>query len=293
MARTGDDRNLGTAEGALMGRAAHALHAHSPILDDTWAIRLLAPETRSLVRDPGFGVGGMRWGHFDTTPLFAINVGALRFAEDQVERGVRDGIDQYVILGAGFDTFALRRGDLVDRVRVYEVDHPDVQLLKRKRIEGSDDPPASLPTFVAMDFESDTLREGLAASSFDRTRRTVFSWMNTLPYLSESAVESTLREVAGLSAGGSRVVLNYACDVPLDEKQIAYFQALQARVSESGEPMQSRWTPEAFEALLDEADFSILEHWTEADLHERYFKGRADGLTPSMPTRLIVAEKRP
>ncbi len=292
MAKTGDGSSLGTAEGAVMGRATHALHADSPILDDTWAIRLLDPEIQARVRDPKSAAKTVEWEEFDVAPLFALNVGSLRYAEDEVERCVRDGVDQYVILEAGFDTFALRRGDLCDRVRVYEVDHPDVQALKRERIALADATPDSMPTFVPVDFESTSLTEGLEATAFDPTRRCVVSWMNTLPYLSESAITATLRELAALMAPGSRIALNYSCDVPLTAEQIAYLQALQSRVSQGGEPLQSRWKPQAFEALLDELGFAIIDHATEQDLKARYFEGRPDGLEPGVPARLIVAELR-
>ncbi|MEE8166731.1 MAG: SAM-dependent methyltransferase, partial [Myxococcota bacterium] len=231
-------------------------------------------------------------GEFDSAPVFAVNVGSLRYAEDTVERCVRDGVDQYVVLGAGFDTFALRRGDLCYRLQVYDVDHPDVQSLKRERIAQADAAPDALPTFVPVDFESTSLSDGLEASAFDSKRRCVISWMNTIPYLSESATEATLRELFTLTAPGSRIALNYTCDVPLSDEQIAYFQSLQGMVSNFGEPLRSRWKPEVFEALLDAIGFTIIEHATEHDLYLRYFEGRADGLKPAVPARLIVAERR-
>ncbi len=292
MAKTGDAGNVGTAEGAVMGRAAHALHAESPILDDTWAVVLLSPASQALVREPEYAAKPIDWEGFDAAPLFALNVGNLRYAEDEVERCVRAGVEQYVILGAGFDTFALRRGDLCDRLRVYEVDHPDVQALKRERIERADATPDAMPTFVPVDFESTSLTDGLGATAFDPKRRSVFSWMNTIPYLSESATEATLREVVALTAPASRIVLNYSCNVPLTDDQLAYQQTLQGKVSQSGEPLQSRWKPEAFEALLDDVGFAIIEHATEQDLYTRYFKGRSDGLEPGVPARLILAETR-
>ncbi|MBW2423324.1 MAG: SAM-dependent methyltransferase [Deltaproteobacteria bacterium] len=292
MGKTGDNRSLGTAEGALMGRAAHSLHAESPILDDPWAVRLLAPETRKLVHDPNFGTGGMKWDGFDTAPLFALNIGALRYAEDEVERSCRAGIAQYVILGAGFDTFALRRSDLCDRLRVYEVDHPDVQALKRRRIDDAEELPASMPIFVPVDFERTSLRAALAASGFESTERSVFSWMNTLPYLSADAIEETLHEIAALSAPGSRLVLNYACDVAMSREQRDYLETLESLVLRHGEPMRSGWKPEAFERLLDDAGFSRVEHISESELAQRYFAGRRDGLVPTTPARLVIAERR-
>ena len=291
MAKTGDGVSLGTAEGAVMGRAAHALHADAPILDDTWAIWLLDPATQARVRDPAYAAKPVEWDDFDVAPLFALNVGSLRYAEDEVERCVRDGIEQYVILGAGFDTFALRRGDISVRLEIYEVDHPDVQALKCERIARADATPAAMPTFVPVDFESTSLTGGLETTAFDPERRSVLSWMNTIPYLSESAIEATLREIAALTAPASRIVLNYSPDVPLSDEQLAYIQTLLRKVSQSGEPMQSRWKPEAFEALLGDTGFTIIEHATEQDLRARYFEGRTDGLEPGVPARLVLAER--
>ena len=292
MAKTGNENSLGTAEGAVMGRATHALHADSPVLNDRWAIHLLDPATRLQIQNPEPSAGTNDWDDFDSAPLFALNVGSLRYAEDEVERCFRNGIRQYVILGAGFDTFALRRGDLCDELRVFEVDFPDVQTLKRKRIEQADAAPDAMPMFIPVDFETSSLAEALERSSFDPNGRVVFSWMNTIPYVSASAAESTLREIASLSAPATRIVLNYSCDVPLSETQIAYLKTLQGKVSQSGEPLQSRWKPEAFESMLSDLGFTVVEHATERHLHERYFEGRGDGLSPGVPARLIVAELR-
>jgi methyltransferase (TIGR00027 family) len=293
MARTGDERRLGTAEGAAMGRAGHSLHAEAPVLDDFWAIELIAPSARALVREQSVGSGGTLWDGFDTSPLFALNVGSLRYAEDEVERCARAGIDQYLILGAGFDSFALRRADLVGSLRVFEVDHPDVQALKRSRIAEASRKPASLPIFVPVDFERVGIREGLAQSGFDPRRRSVVSWMNTLPYLSATAIEATLRDIASLAAAGSRLVLNYACDVPQSEAQSAYLRSLRERLGRSDEPMHPPWRPDDFEALLTRGGFSICEHASERDLEARYFSGRSDGLAPRTPARLVVAERSP
>lgn len=291
MAKTGDRDSLGTAEGAVLGRAAHALHAQSPVLDDTWAVELLESSLQAVVRDPAYANNSMEWDGFDTSPLFAVNVGSLRYAEDEVERCVRAGVEQYVILGAGFDTFALRRGAISAALRVYEVDHPDVQRLKRERIARAGRAPSAMPVFVPVDFESTSLSDGLAGSDFASVNRCVVSWMNTIPYLSASATQATLRELSEVMAAGSRVVLNYGCDVPLSGDQARYLQDLQSRVSQSGEPLRSGWKPDVFEALLGSLGFRVIEHATEGDLHARYFEGRSDGLTPGVPARLIVAER--
>ena len=109
MAKTGSESQPGTAEGAALGRALHSMHAPNPVLDDNWAIHLLSPESREQVlASPDEAAMQMIEG-FDASPIFAVNVGCLRYAEEVVERCIASGISQYLIMGAGLDSFALRR----------------------------------------------------------------------------------------------------------------------------------------------------------------------------------------
>ena len=300
MAKTGGGQREGgdlegTAEGALMARAAHALHAPDPVLRDDWALQLLRPEIRASLRDPDHYRD-----HYapDASPfsgIFAVGLGALRHAEDTVERCVDRGIGQYVCLGAGFDTFALRRHDLADRLIVFEVDFPDVQALKRERIEAAGETPHALPRFVPVDFEDfdpADLAEALAARGFDPERPAVFSWMNVLPYLTPEATRETLTALARLSASGSHLVANYAAAVPLSEDQRAFLATLQGATDSRSEPLRSAWPPDEFLALLDESGFDVAEHLDETDLTRRYFEGRSDGLRPGLPARVVTAVSR-
>jgi methyltransferase (TIGR00027 family) len=293
MAKTGSDAGLGTAEGAVTSRAAHALHAEAPILDDRWAAELLLPEAQQAVRDPAH----YREHHDPRTsamaPVAAIGIGCLRLAEDTVTDCAEEGIAQYAILGAGFDTFALRRSDLAGRLQVFEIDYPDVQKLKRERVAAAATVPASSPEYVPIDFETMQVSEALASSSFDPERRAVFSWMNTIPYLSRDAIRATLEDLHSLAATGSVLVLNYNAAVPLTDEQQACLKNLIATVAALGEPLSTeRWAPEDFESLLSETGFDIVEHLTEADLIARYFASRDDGFSPGLPLRVIIAEPR-
>jgi len=294
MSKTGTQGGYGTAEGAVLARAIHAFHADQPILNDTWAFQLLDPARRAWVEnldyDGTYNIKPKTPGTFVPSWTACVNVANLRYVEDEVDRCIESGIDQYVILGAGFDTFALRRADLTGRMRVYEIDHPDVQALKRQRISLANSKPDSMPTFVSVDFESATVTEALKATTFDPKRCSIFSLIGTIPYLSHSAIEALLRELKVLMAPGSRLVLSYNCDVPLSEEQHAILQVLEGLVSQYGEPVKTNWRPEAFEKLLQAVGFAIVEHATEQDLHARYFSGRADGLKIGIPVRLIVAE---
>ena len=290
MAKTGDGESLGTAEGAVLGRATHTLHAERPVLNDTWAVELLGEASRAQARDPEHEPRERARSGFDFRLILAAGIGSLRYAEDEVERAVERGIDQYVILGAGFDTFALRRKDMVGRVRVFEVDFPDVQALKRRRIELAEPEPAQLPVFVPVDFETMSTDEALAEAGFDATRPSVWSWMNTTPYLTNEAIESTLAGLRRAMAPGSRLTLNYQAEVPLTEAQVDYLKTLAGVTRSGGEPFQSRFAPEAFEAVCTARGYRVVEHATEDDLNERYWQGRSDGMYVAMPTRVVTLE---
>jgi methyltransferase (TIGR00027 family) len=135
-----------------------------------------------------------------------------RVAEDTVERALAEGVGQYVILGAGLDSFAYRRPGLLSRLRVFEVDHPASQAWKRQRLEELGiDCPAGL-VFAAVDFETQTLREGLEPAGFDFGAPALVSWIGVTMYLTLEAIEATLATVAE-SAAGTRIVMTY--DLPL------------------------------------------------------------------------------
>jgi methyltransferase (TIGR00027 family) len=285
-----DTAALITAEGACRGRALQTLHLHPPAFDDNWAMHLLRADDREHVRR------SERRHEFMSSPtsftMTAVGVGSLLCAETTVLDAVKDGVDQYVILGAGFDTFAMRHGELADRLRVFEVDHPVVQALKRERL--ADAPPvAMMPEFVSVDFEVERLSDRLRASPFDSARRAVISWMNTLPYLTVDAIAATLRDLHDVTAAGSIVVTNYPCfGVPASAAQQAVLDAVRADVSRRGEPWQSSFAPDEFVALLSECGFDLDAHLTEDDINQRFFSGRTDGFEVRVPLRIARAVRR-
>ena len=224
--------------------------------------------------------------------MTGVGVGSLLFAEASVLDAVSAGFDQYVILGAGFDTFAMRHGELAGVLRIFEVDHPAVQALKRERL--ADAPPVVLmPDFVAVDFEVERLSERLRASAFDSSRRAVFSWMNTLPYLSVDAITATLLDIRALTAPGSLLVTNYQCSgVAISAEQLAVLETVRADVSRRGEPWQSSFTPDEFVAVLAECGFDVETHLTEHDINPRFFADRTDGFKAGVPLRIVQAVRR-
>lgn len=280
---------LSTAEAASRFRALQTMHLDPPAMIDDWAVLLLPEGEREALRgDAGRAELAARRGSF---AISGVGIGSLRFAEDEVLAAVEAGVDQYVVLGAGFDTFAMRHPELAGRLQVFEVDHPDVQALKRERLAAAP-AVALMPEFVAVDFEVTTLGPELRASAFDPDRPAVVSWMNTLPYLSPDAIGATLAELAAVLAPTSALVCNYPCkDVPVSDAQRAVMQGLGANVAARGEPFRSRFRPDDFIALLADHSFVVDRHLTEHDINHRYFANRPDDFGAGVPARLVRARR--
>ena len=260
---------------AVLVAAARALHLEEPpphVLEDTLALPLAGEDARRLVE-----------GLHSELPREAL-LAFVRFicvrarvCEDAVERGVPDGLSQYVILGAGLDSLAYRRGDLLDSgLRVFEVDHPASQAWKRARL---DELNVSLPAsllFAPVDFEHQTLPEGLEAAGFDAAAPALFSWMGVTMYLSMEAIRSTLSAVA---AGplGTRIVLTY--NQPRSASTGIASQVEQAilpLVASMGEPVITTFTPLEIEELLRVEGFGEVTHFGPDEALQTYYRGRRD-----------------
>jgi methyltransferase (TIGR00027 family) len=211
-----------------------------------------------------------------------------RLAEDVVERAVVAGNRQYAILGAGLDSFAYRRPDLLARLRVFEVDHPASQAWKRERLaELGVSPPANL-VFAPIDFETQTLRDALLASGFDFAAGTVFSWIGVTMYLTPAAIEATLETVAACPRD-SQIVLTYnPPPSALQDQGLAMHSRMSQLADEMGEPWISLFTPAEAEALLRRCGFGRVDHFGPPEAIRTYFAGRTD-VRLGMPQRLLVA----
>ncbi len=199
-----------------------------------------------------------------------------RYAEDRLAESVADGVNQYVVLGAGLDTFAYRNP--FPQLRVFEVDFPATQEWKRGLLsEAAIAEPSSL-TFVPLDFEHKTLAAGLAEVGFDAGKPAFFGWLGVVPYLTLEAFRATLETIATLPPG-TAVSFDYGLSPhsfsPL--RRIA-FNALAARVAKAGEPFHLFFTPDDLDAEFRRAGFRRFEQLDSAQLNARYFAGRSDGL---------------
>ncbi|MGB6192852.1 MAG: class I SAM-dependent methyltransferase [Terracidiphilus sp.] len=256
-----------TAYRVAVRRAAHQLLDSPRVLEDPIAVPLLGS---------GFGLDGAREASPVARTFRAFMAARSRFAEDRLAEAVQAGVTQYVVLGAGLDTFAYRNP--YKSLRVFEVDFPATQEWKRELLEeAAIGVPVTL-TFVPLDFEQHTLSEGLAAAQFDAARSAFFSWLGVVPYLTREAFRSTLRAIAALPAG-TAVSFDYALSPEsLSLMRRLALKALAARVAAAGEPFQLFFTPPELEAELRSAGFTRVEQCDSDELNQRYFQNRADGL---------------
>lgn len=260
-------------------RAAHQLLDGKPlILDDPLALPILGDGAAEGIR------GNLT--HYQNPRGMTLRAHVVlrsRFCEDRLALAVRDGIRRYLILGAGFDTFALRQPEWARELEIFEIDHPATQAEKRARMAraGLATPPNL--RFITMDFQRDSLTEGLKRSGVSADRPTFFSWLGVTMYLDEPAIDATLSAMASFPAG-SRVTLTFM--QPLEPGSDGERQALARRVAESSEPFVSFFTPVEMEAKLRRSGFDAVHFLTPDEIRERYYNGRPADLP--LPRRLGI-----
>jgi methyltransferase (TIGR00027 family) len=272
-----------TAVRVALWRAMHVQVDPPPhVLEDEIGLQLVAPDDGWRARpdmDPA-GTRGFR----------AAIVARARFIEDLVAEQAGHGVSQYVILGAGLDTFAQRRPELASRLRVFEVDQPGPQAWKRQRlIELGFGIPDWL-RLVPVDFEeSGSWWQQLAAAGFDPGRPTVVASTGVSMYLTEDATAATLRRLAGLAPGSTLAMTFLLPRELLDDTDRPGLQAAEKGAGASGTPFVSFYPPRAMLALTREAGFTDARHVSGSSLAERYFADRTDGLRPSTGEDFVLA----
>jgi len=281
-----------TAQITAYSRGYHSLYDDPKIFNDFLANHLLTKEERVSIEErmmaslqmnnPACADGfsdtstALRW-IMQSQAAAPILLGRARYTEDLLSEAVTEGIGQYVILGAGLDTFAFRSQKLNKRIQVMEVDHPATQLYKRNRItELGWEPPDNLH-FIPVDFTHDNLTEALRNSSFDPGIQSFFSWLGVTYYLSRETVFATLRHIVDIAPSGSRLVFDYLDNNAFEENKAAprVLRMLKS-VQELGEPMQFGFDPCLLEDELDSVGLQLVEDLSPNDIHERYFLGRID-----------------
>ncbi len=260
-----------TALGAACHRAVHQVLEGGRIFTDPLAVRILGADAEAAVRDAKYDPSRRRLRLF-----IAVRT---RFAEDALTAAVARGVRQLVVLGAGLDTYAYRTV-VGEGLHVFEVDHPATQAWKRQRLAEAAIPMPRTLTFAPVDFERETLADGLAAAGFDPAKQSFFTWLGVVPYLTEQAVFSTLEVIARLP-GGAHVVFDYGNPPAsgLDPDRYATAQeALAARVASVGEAFRSYFETDALHAKLMALGFREIEDLGPALIRERYFANRGGSL---------------
>ena len=273
-----------TAVRVALWRAIHVQVDPPPhVLEDEIGLQLAAPDDNWRQR-PDMDPTG--------TSLFrAAILARARFIEDLVVEQAGRGVSQYVILGAGLDTFAQRRPEIASGLRVFEVDQPGPQAWKQQRLSELGFGVPSFLRFVPVNFEAgDTWWEALPAVGFDATQPAVVASTGVSMYLTKDAIMATLRQVAAL-APGSKLAMTFLLPLELMGPEVRTgFQMAEKGARASGTPFISFFTPPEMLTLAREAGFREAEHVSAASLAERYFADRTDGLHPPINSEeLLVA----
>ena len=271
-----------TAARVALWRALHVEADATPhVLEDEIGLKLLAPDKDWRSRgdmDPQF-----------TRPFRASIVARARFIEDLVVEQAGHGLRQYVILGAGLDSFAQRRPEIASRLRVFEVDQPGPQAWKRQRlIELGFGIPDWL-RFVPVDFEAgEAWRDELVTAGFDDSMPAIVVSTGVSMYLTKEANTATLRQVAAL-APGSSLAMTFLLPLELADPEIRPgLEMAEKGARASGTPFLSFFTPQEIVTLAREAGFSDARHVSAADLTQRYFADRTDGLRPPNNAEVLL-----
>jgi len=273
---------------ASFGRAYHRDHDEPVIFDDylakelmseaayhevkgymTQGISFFAPEMAEVLKSDE---ERLKW--VVQTQLAPTPLARAAYTEQVIANEEQLGLSQYVLLGAGMDTFAFRKGK---NLQIFEVDHPATQLFKKDRIEkvGWELPPNL--HMAAVDFTKDDLVKHLAEAGFDPQKKTVFSLLGVSYYLSKEAFQELLNDLKALMTEGSSIIFDYA-DQGLFDSGVKRVQNMLTMAKQGGEPMQSAYELRELEKMLEAAGLLIYEHLNPEEIQEAFFKNRTDDL---------------
>ena len=269
-----------TAQGAALLRALHQVIDYPRVLDDPLALEFVGEEGRARLQAAA---------DRSSRGLRAFIALRSRYAEDRLRLALDRGVRQYVVLGAGLDTFAWRNPHAGLGLRVFEVDHPATQRWKREQLRAGG---VALPeelAFVPVDFERQTLREALQRAGFRFDRPAFYSMLGVVVYLTEDAAMDTLHLVAS-SAAGSEIVLDFSLpDSHLSESERANRRVSMMRMERGGEPWRTFYDPDELSDKLKGVGYQAAEMLAPAAANAAYFSSRLDGLRVGGSARMMAA----
>ncbi len=276
------DRGSRSAETSAAQRALHTLHGRDPkIFEDPFAVELAGPMGKWFIRPRPMAVWLFEKAFPWVMPMIAHHLARARYVEERLDQLTGEGLAQYVLLGAGMDSFAFRRPDLADTLTVFEIDHPGTQKRKRRRLGKLGWPEPSHVRYVAVDFETEALRDALMRSGFNSGQLSLFAWMGVIPYLTRESIVATLEDVAECATPGSEIVFDTMDRAALTKgKNTPGGRKMFRAAVRMGEPMISGFDPPEISQLLAVAGFEMLEIVTPEAFTKLWFEGRSDGLAP-------------
>jgi methyltransferase (TIGR00027 family) len=293
-----------TALATALMRARHSRLDPAPLIDDRWGERLVpdsfraalglrarqrldeAARARALSQPEAALDAFLR-----DSAAYADVVLRARYTEDALQAAVARGVRQYVLIGAGFDSFACRRPDWARELDVLEVDHPATQQLKRQRLAECGVAKSPRLHFIAADLSLETLGTALAGSAFRPGEPTFFAWIGVTMYLTRQANLAALRDIAGCGPTGSELVFTCVDEAALDPGHAVSpaFRQLQAQVAAVGEAFVSGFDPKALPALLQDVGMTLLEDANGEDLAARYDPTGVNGLQAAAEAHVVHA----
>jgi methyltransferase (TIGR00027 family) len=270
-----------TALATSLMRAAHTRLDRNPLIEDPWGERLVPDSVRAMFSDEALL----------QSRAYANVVTRTRYSEDALQAAVTQGIRQYVLIGAGFDSFALRRPAFAAELQIFEIDYPATQRLKRQRIaECSVTLPDSVH-FIAADLAEESVAAALSRSPYRKDQLTFFSWLGVTMYLTREANLATLQSIASNSPPGSELVFTYF-DARVFQLASAAFQEMKDRVASIGEPFLSGFDPGALGADLARCGLSLIEDLDGSGVAARYQRVGERSLGPSNFSHIALASVR-
>lgn len=261
-----------TALATSLMRALHTCSAPAPLIHDDWGHRVMPAQIREALPDAMLRANA----------AFADVILRSRYTEDTLHAAMTRGIDQYVLIGAGFDSYAQRHDPTAGPLAIYEVDHPATQALKRRLLASDAAAQDGQAHYLAADLATESLATALQRSPFDFSRPAFLSWLGVTVYLPREANLATLRAIASCMAPGSELVFSYVDeamfhpghDAPAD------FRELQERAASVGERFMSGFDPAGLPMLLHELGFELLEDLDGLEQLQRYDPEGLNGLQP-------------
>lgn len=293
------DEHSRTAILAAVTRGMHAEMVDDPLLDDRLAAELYTDDEKEQITGIGLKTGlseeqlqqlGEKYSlteawemAFRHGAFAASSVARNRYAEDCLETATKEhGIDQYVIVGAGLDTFAWRRPELANQLTIFELDHPASQEFKRDRLAAAELSVLDSLHFVSVNLEAESVPSALADTAFRTDSPAFYSWLGVTPYLPTEAIFGTLLSIAEGSAAGSELVFDFVdAEGSNPETTTPRIRRFMQMVEEMGEPVGPGLELSTIEDELNRLGFELVELLSPDDQRRRYFSGQPDYFGPT------------